>query len=86
MTNEALPTEVYRKYKDEVLKRCNASQTFKIRGRSDEEIGEELGIPPVWVREIRSIAELEAISLSTWKEADEFKAKRAKEYAATRQR
>lgn len=72
-----IPTELYERFKDEVLSHTNHIQRYEpgkaLRGLTDAEIGEQLGITPEEVTEIRCIAELEVIGRSRFFDADGWK-------------
>jgi hypothetical protein len=82
--------ETYKKYKDYILKHSNASQRFvggtiiERRGKSIAELAQELGISERDVEEIRCIAKREAVPLSLWTEAEEFKRQKAREFFLAR--
>jgi hypothetical protein len=81
--------EVYRRYKDEILRLSNSFQrNIKIdlpnrtRGLSDKEIAERLGLDERTVSEIRCVAERDCYDLDEWERAIEFKEKACREYLA----
>jgi hypothetical protein len=78
----ALDPEVYRRYKDEVLRLGNSFQTIERRGLSDREIAEKLGLDERTVTEIRVVAERDCYPLDEWERAIEFKRTACAEWAA----
>ncbi len=70
-----LDPEVYKRYKDEVLKLCNSFQKIDQPGLSDKQIAERLGLDERTVTEIRCVAERDCYSLDEWEKAIEFKRK-----------
>lgn len=77
-----IPPEMYRRYRDEVLKLTNIRQRFepgkRLRGLSDQEIASHLGLKIEEVVEIRCLAELEVTPLEAALEAEEIKEERFK--------
>ena len=80
--------ELYNRFKNEILSHTNARQRYEpgkpLRGLSDVEIAEKLGITIEEATELRCIAEIEIIETSRFYEADEWKQERfdqAKEVA-----
>ena len=82
--------EVYKKYKDEVLRLSDSVQinfqeqlpaAERRRGLSDREIAEKLGLDERTVREIRVVAERDTYDLSEWEKAIEFKDKACRAFA-----
>lgn len=69
--------DLYRKHRDAVLSLTNAKQRYEpgrnLRGLTDAEIAEKLGITPEEATEIRCIAELEAADAECFFEADAWK-------------
>src|ERR1700740_2433995 len=80
MTVFKLDPEVYKRYKDEVLKLCNSFQKIDEPGLSDKEIAERLGLDERTVSEIRCVAERDCYGLDEWERAIEFKEKACREY------
>lgn len=81
--------ELYAKYKEAVMELGLSTQeyvkmTFQRgkRGLTDKEIAQKLGLEEVDVAEIRAIAEIDLLPANSWWEADQFKAKRAKDFFA----
>jgi len=72
----AISPELYRKYRDEVLKLSNSIQGEKKRGLTVEEIAMKLGLEVREVREILSIAEKD-IPFEEWEKADRFKERKS---------
>ena len=82
--------EIYKQYKDEVLR---LSDSFQVnfqehlpaekrgRGLSDKEIAEKLDLEERLVREIRVVAERDYYDIGEWEKAIEFKDKACKAYA-----
>ena len=82
-----LDPEVYRRFKDEVLRLSNSFQRIDRRGLSDREIAEGLGLDERTVTEIRCVAERDVYPLDEWERAIEFKQKACAEWSAlTRKR
>lgn len=77
-----LDPEVYKRYKDEVLRLGNSFQTIGQRGLSDREIAERLGLDERTVTEIRCVAERDCYPLEEWERAIEFKRKATLEWSA----
>src|SRR6266566_261969 len=77
-----LDPEVYKRYKDEVLKLCNSFQKIDQPGLSDKQIAERLGLDERTVTEIRCVAERDCYSLDEWEKAIEFKRKATLEWSA----
>lgn len=77
-----LDPDVYRRYKDEVLKLSNSFQRIGQRGLSDREIAERLGLDERTVTEIRCVAERDVYPLEEWEKAIEFKRKACLEWSA----
>ena len=82
--------EVYRTYKDEVLRLSDSRQVNihehlpadqRQRGLSDKEIAERLGLDERVVREIRVVAERDYYPLDEWEKAIEFKDKACRAFA-----
>ena len=82
--------EVYRMYKDEVLRLSDSVQINfqehlpageRRRGLSDREIAEKLGLDERTVREIRVVAERDTYDLEEWEKAIEFKDKACRAFA-----
>ena len=78
---------VYRRYKDEVLRLSNSFQRNikidlpnRMRGLSDKEIAERLGLDERTVSEIRCVAERDCYGLDEWERAIAFKEKACREY------
>jgi hypothetical protein len=82
MTVFKLDPEVYKRYKDEVLKLCNSFQKIDQPGLSDKQIAERLGLDERTVTEIRCVAERDCYSLDEWEKAIEFKRKATLEWSA----
>src|SRR4029434_6697932 len=76
-----LDPEVYKRFKDEVLKLCNSFQKIDQPGLSDKQIAERLGLDERAVTEIRCVAERDCYSLDEWEKAIEFKRKATLERA-----
>jgi hypothetical protein len=90
MTFFFVDPEVYKKYKDEVLRLSDSVQinfqehlpaTERRRGLSDREIAEKLGLDERTVREIRVVAERDTYDLDEWEKAIEFKDKACRAFA-----
>lgn len=77
-----LDPEVYRRYKDEVLRLSNSFQTIGQRGLSDQEIAARLGLDERTVTEIRCVAERDVYPLEEWEKAIEFKRRACNEWSA----
>jgi hypothetical protein len=77
-----LDPEVYRRYKDEVLRLCNSFQRIGHRGLSDREIAERLGLDERTVTEIRCVGERDLYGLDEWDRAIEFKRRACREWQA----
>jgi hypothetical protein len=77
-----LDPEVYRRYKDQVLKLCNSFQRIDQPGLSDKQIAEQLGLDERTVTEIRCVAERDCYPLEEWEKAIEFKRKATLEWSA----
>lgn len=82
--------EIYKQYKDEVLKYSQAVQINypehmpaekRKPGLSDAQIGEKLGLDARTVTEIRCVAEREFYGIEEWEKAIEFKDKACRGYA-----
>ena len=82
--------EIYKQYKDEVLRLSDSVQinfqeqlppAERRRGLSDREIAEKLGLDERTVREIRVVAERDTYDLSEWEKAIEFKDKACRAFA-----
>jgi hypothetical protein len=78
---------IYRQYKDEVLRLSNSFQRNikidlpnRMRGLSDKEIAERLGLDERTVSEIRCVAERDCYGLDEWEQAIAFKEKACREY------
>jgi hypothetical protein len=79
--------DVYHRYKDEVLRLSNSFQRNikidlpnRMRGLSDKEIAERLGLDERTVSEIRCVAERDCYGLDEWEQAIAFKEKACREY------
>lgn len=72
-----LDPDVYRRWKDEILRLSNSFQTIGQRGLSDREIAERLGLDERLVTEIRCVAERDCYPLEEWERAIEFKRRAA---------
>jgi hypothetical protein len=90
MTFFFVDPEVYKRYKDEVLRLSDSVQINfqehlppeeRRRGLSDREIAEKLGLDERTVREIRVVAERDTYDLSEWEKAIEFKDKACRAFA-----
>jgi hypothetical protein len=90
MTFFFVDPEVYKRYRDEVLRLSDSVQINfqehlppeqRRRGMSDREIGERLGLDERTVREIRVVAERDTYDLSEWERAIEFKDKACRAFA-----
>ena len=77
-----LDPEVYRRYKDEVLKLSNSFQKIDQPGLSRQEIATKLGLDQRAVTEIRCVAERDCYPLDEWEKAIEFKGKACRDWAA----
>ena len=77
-----LDPEVYKRYRDQVLKLSNSFQRIDQPGLSDRQIAETLGLDERTVTEIRCVAERDCYSLDEWEKAIAFKRKAALEWAA----
>ena len=77
-----LDPEMYRRYKDEVLRLSNSFQRIDRRCLSDAEIAAKLGLSERVVTEIRCVAERDCYSLDEWEKAIEFKDRACREWAA----
>src|SRR5437899_12935094 len=77
-----LDPEVYKRYKDEVLKLSNSFQRIDQPGLSDKQIAERLGLDERTVTEIRCVAERDCYSFEEWEKAIEFKRKATLEWSA----
>lgn len=82
--------EIYKQYKDEVLRLSDSVQinfqeqlqpAERRRGLSDREIADKLGLDERTVREIRVVAERDTYDLSEWEKAIEFKDKACRAFA-----
>jgi hypothetical protein len=82
--------EIYKQYKDEVLRLSDSVQinfqeqlppAERRRGLSDREIAEKLGLDERTVREIRVVAERDTYDLTEWEKAIEFKDKACRAFA-----
>ena len=82
--------EVFRKYKDEVLRLSDSTQINfqehlpaqkRKRGLSDKEIAERLELDERTVCEIRVVAERDVYGLEEWQKAIEFKDKACRAFA-----
>lgn len=78
--------ELYKKYKDEVLKRSPSFQRSDKRAMSDKEIAAELGLEVRDVTQIRCVAERDCYPIEMYQESMDFKRAAAKEYAEKRLR
>src|SRR5262245_63725821 len=81
MTVFKLDPEIYKRYKDEVLKLCNSFQKIDQPGLSDKQISERLGLDERTVTEIRCVAERDCYSLDEWEKAIEFKRRATLEWS-----
>jgi hypothetical protein len=90
MTFFFVDPEVYKKYRDEVLRLSDSVQinfqehlpaAERRRGFSDREIAEKLGLDERTVREIRVVAERDTYDLDEWEKAIEFKDKACRAFA-----
>ena len=88
--NYYIDREVYKKYKEQILKMSQSVQINyaenippekRMPGFSDEQIAEKLGLDSNVVREIRCVAERDYYTLDEWQKAIEFKDKACREYA-----
>ena len=74
--------DLYNRFKDDVWRLTNHKQRYKdgkaIRGLTDHEIAQRLGLRLEDVIEIRTIAENEKIPLEAYLDADRVKEKRFK--------
>ncbi|MBI2492547.1 MAG: hypothetical protein HYV94_10695 [Candidatus Rokubacteria bacterium] len=77
-----LDPEVYKRYKDEVLKLCNSFQRIDRPGLSDKQIAAKLGLDERTVTEIRCVAERDCYGLDEWEKAIEFKRRATLEWSA----
>jgi len=77
-----LDPDVYKRYKDEVLKLGNSFQKIDQPGLSDQQIAERLGLDERTVTEIRCVAERDCYSLDEWEKAIEFKKNATLEWSA----
>jgi DNA-directed RNA polymerase specialized sigma subunit len=72
--------DLYEKHKDTILSLTNARQRYEpgrgLRGLTDKEIAERLGISQEEATEIRCIAELDLAESSRYFEADAWKEER----------
>ena len=82
--------DIYRKYKDEVLRLSDSVQINfqehlppekRQRGLSDREISEKLGLDERTVREIRVVAERDVYGIDEWEKAIDFKDKACRAFA-----
>ncbi len=82
--------EIYKQYKDEVLRLSNSFQVNiqehlppeqRQRGLSDQEIAVKLGLEVHVVREIRVVAERDFYPIDEWEKAIEFKDKACRAFA-----
>ncbi len=82
--------ELYRRYKDEVLRLSNSFQVniqehlppeTRQRGLSDREIAERLGLEEGVVREIRVVAERDCYPIDEWEKAIAFKDRACRAFA-----
>jgi ribosome-binding protein aMBF1 (putative translation factor) len=82
--------EIYKRYKDEVLRLSNSFQVDiqeqlpadkRQRGLSDREIADRLQLEERVVREIRVVAERDYYDLEEWERAIEFKDKACRAFA-----
>lgn len=82
--------DVYKQYKDEVLRLSDSWQINfqeflpeekRGRGLSDREIAERLGLDERTVREIRVVAERDTYPIDEWEKAIEFKDKACRAFA-----
>jgi hypothetical protein len=77
--------ELYRRHRDTVFQLSLAIQnydgkTYTPPPLSDKAIAEKIGLTAEEVREIRCLAEADALPASVWAEADVFKNERAKKF------
>lgn len=74
--------DLYNRYNEDIWKLSNARQRYEpgkaLRGLSDEEIAEQLGLKTEEVTEIRCIVEIEMIPLEKYLEAEDIKEQRYK--------
>lgn len=77
----AVSKELYLEYKDRVLHMTTARQTMQgqqmVGVFSDRQIAASLGLSEEQVREIRCLAEMDAIDINWFPEAEAFKQARA---------
>lgn len=82
--------EIYKRYKDEVLRLSSSLQVNiheqlpaekRQRGLSDQEIAARLGLEERVVREIRVVAERDYYPLDEWEKAITFKDKACRAFA-----
>jgi DNA-directed RNA polymerase specialized sigma subunit len=87
---KTISPKLYKKYKDQVLNLSNALQRYEakanLRGLSDKEIAEKLGLAEDEVTEIRILAELETPPLSNWQEAISHKREAAMKFISKHRR
>jgi len=81
--------EIYKKYKDEIIRLSNSIQIDinehlpaeqRKGGLSDRQIAEKLGLEERVVREIRVVAERDYYPIDEWEKAIEFKDKACRAY------
>ena len=82
--------EIYKRYKDEILRLSDSFQVniqehlpaeTRQRGLSDREIAAKLGLEERLVREIRVVAERDYYDLDEWEKAIEFKDKACRAFS-----
>lgn len=73
----SISPDLYNEFKDRVLALTNARQRYepekRLRGLTDAEIAERLGITPADATEIRCIAEVDLADAARYFEADGWK-------------
>jgi hypothetical protein len=77
-----LDPDVYKRYKDDVLRLSNSFQHIDRPGLSDKQIAERLGLDERTVTEIRCVAERDCYPIEEWEKAIEFKRKACLEWSA----
>ena len=87
---KTISPKLYQKYKDQVLDLSNARQRYEasanLRGLTDKEIADKLGLSEDEVTEIRILAELETPPLTNWQEAISRKERAARRFISKRNR
>ena len=82
--------EIYKRYKDEILRLSDSFQVniqehlpaeTRQRGLSDKEIADKLGLEERVVREIRVVAERDYYDLDEWEKAIQFKDKACRAFS-----